>query len=66
VKGDDPHRDDTAFIRSQVHKRVSDAVGIPPEDVVLVAAGTLPKTSSGKLQRALCRARFLDGELVPV
>jgi fatty-acyl-CoA synthase len=66
VKGDDPHGDDMAFIRSQVHKRVSDAVGIPPEDVVLVAAGTLPKTSSGKLQRALCRTRFLDGELVPV
>jgi fatty-acyl-CoA synthase len=66
VKGDDPRRDDTEFIRSQVHKRVCDAVGIPPQDVVLVAAGTLPKTSSGKLQRTLCRARFLDGELVPV
>jgi fatty-acyl-CoA synthase len=61
VKGDD-----TNFIRSQVHKRVSDAVGIPPQDVVLVAAGTLPKTSSGKLQRALCRAQFLDGALTPV
>jgi fatty-acyl-CoA synthase len=60
VKGDD-----FAFIRSQVHKRVADSVGIPPQEVVLVAAGTLPKTSSGKLQRALCRAQFLDGEIVP-
>jgi fatty-acyl-CoA synthase len=31
-----------------------------PKDVVLVAPGTLPKTSSGKLQRSLCRDRYLD------
>lgn len=37
--------------------------GLPPGDVVLVAAGTLPKTSSGKLQRSLCRTRYLDGSL---
>jgi fatty-acyl-CoA synthase len=37
--------------------------GLPPTDVVLVPAGTLPKTSSGKLQRSLCRQRYLDGEL---
>jgi hypothetical protein len=30
---------------------------------VLVAAGTLPKTSSGKLQRSLCKQRYLDDEL---
>ena len=27
------------------------------------APGTLPKTSSGKLQRSLCRSRYLDGQL---
>ena len=43
-----------------------DAVGLPPEEVVLVAPGTLPKTSSGKLQRSLCRSRYLGAELVPV
>ncbi len=37
--------------------------GLPPSDVVLVPAGTLPKTSSGKLQRSLCRQRFLDDTL---
>ncbi|CAN5909408.1 hypothetical protein BH23ACT2_BH23ACT2_24320 [soil metagenome] len=31
--------------------------------VVVVAPGTLPKTSSGKLQRSLCRDRYL-GELL--
>ena len=42
---------------------VYDAVGIPPEDVVLVRPGSLPKTSSGKLQRSLCRDRYFDAEL---
>jgi acyl-CoA synthetase (AMP-forming)/AMP-acid ligase II len=31
--------------------------------VVLLAPGSLPKTSSGKLQRFACRAGFLDGNL---
>jgi fatty-acyl-CoA synthase len=53
-------------MRTAVAKRVRDAVGLPPEEVVLVAPGTLPKTSSGKLQRSLCRSRYLDAELVPV
>ena len=32
--------------------------------IVLVAAGTLPKTSSGKLQRSLCRDQYLSAALV--
>jgi fatty-acyl-CoA synthase len=55
-----------AALRDAVSARVADAVGVPPEDVVLVRPGTLPKTSSGKLQRALCRTRYLDDELAPV
>jgi fatty-acyl-CoA synthase len=50
-------------IRAAVTSAVYDAVGIPPEDVVLVRPGSLPKTSSGKLQRALCRSRYFDAEL---
>jgi fatty-acyl-CoA synthase len=45
-----------------VADRVRDTVGLPPE-VVLVSPGTLPKTSSGKLQRSLCRDRYLDEDL---
>ena len=40
--------------------------GLPPKDIVLVEPGTLPKTSSGKLQRSLCRQRYLGEELVSV
>ena len=57
--------DELDGIRAAVKSAVYDAVGIPPEDVVLVQPGSLPKTSSGKLQRALCRTRYLDAELEP-
>ena len=45
------------------HSNHATAVGLPVKDVVLVAPGTLPKTSSGKLQRALCKQRYLAEEL---
>jgi fatty-acyl-CoA synthase len=50
-------------LRRTIHHRVLEAVGVPPRDVMLVQPGTLPKTSSGKLQRGLCRDRYLDEEL---
>jgi fatty-acyl-CoA synthase len=58
--------DEPAPVRAAVAARVTDAVGVPPEDVVLVRPGTLPKTSSGKPQRSLCRRRYLGDELAPV
>ena len=58
--------DDTAPVRDAVASKVSNAVGVPPVDVVLVRPGTLPKTSSGKLQRSLCRDRYHDDQLEPV
>ena len=54
-----------APVRAALAARVTNVVGLPPDDVVLVRPGTLPKTSSGKLQRALCRTRYLDEVLEP-
>jgi fatty-acyl-CoA synthase len=51
--------------RRSVAERVRESIGIPAKEVVMVAAGTLPKTSSGKLQRSLCKQRYLDSELEP-
>jgi fatty-acyl-CoA synthase len=53
-------------VRQAVAVRVLEAMGVPAEEIVLVAPGTLPKTSSGKLQRSLCRARYLEAALNPV
>jgi fatty-acyl-CoA synthase len=55
-----------ASTRRSVSERVRAAIGLPPKDVVLVAPGSLPKTSSGKLQRSLCRERYLSEDLEPV
>jgi fatty-acyl-CoA synthase len=58
TKSDDPRR-----TRSWVAERIRDTIGLPAKDIVLVAPGTLPKTSSGKLQRSLCRDRYLEAAL---
>jgi len=58
--------EETAALRQAVASRVLDAVGIPAEDVVLVPPGSLPKTSSGKLQRGICRARYQEAALQTV
>ncbi len=36
---------------------------LPVDAVVLIKAGSIPKTSSGKIQRHACRQGFLDGTL---
>jgi acyl-CoA synthetase (AMP-forming)/AMP-acid ligase II len=36
---------------------------VPPREVVLVPPGTIPKTSSGKLQRSACKQMVERGEV---
>ena len=55
--------EDLDALRREVHDRTLEAVGVPCKDVVLVRPGTLPKTSSGKLQRSLCRQQYEQGRL---
>ncbi|MET0143982.1 MAG: AMP-binding protein [Ilumatobacteraceae bacterium] len=50
-------------VREQIHHRTLEVCGLPPRDVILVRPSTLPKTSSGKLQRARCREQYLDEQL---
>ncbi len=52
--------DDPPQVREALHHRTLEVCGLPPRDVMLVKPGTLPKTSSGKLQRAKCRELYLD------
>ncbi|MET0902132.1 MAG: AMP-binding protein [Acidimicrobiales bacterium] len=58
--------DDHAEVRRSVAQRVRDAIGLPAKEIVLVEPGSLPKTSSGKLQRSLCKIRYLGRELEAV
>lgn len=42
------------------------AHGVTPAAVLLVPKATIPKTTSGKIQRSRCRAEYLAGSLRPI
>jgi len=48
-------------LRRQINERVIDLIGMPPDDVVLAPAHTVPKTSSGKIRRAAAREYYEAG-----
>jgi fatty-acyl-CoA synthase len=54
---------DSAKLVEAVCERISEACRVSPDEVVFVPPGTIPKTSSGKRQRGLCRQHYLAGEL---
>jgi acyl-CoA synthetase (AMP-forming)/AMP-acid ligase II len=60
-------REEDAEVRSALARRVvevtSEATGLGLDDVVLLAPGSLPKTSSGKLQRGRARRLYVEGAL---
>ncbi len=56
-------KDDSKMVSRNIAQAVLKSVGVSLADVVLVRPGSLPKTSSGKLQRALCRERYVAGSL---
>jgi fatty-acyl-CoA synthase len=55
--------EDPRALQDAIRRRTIEVCGLPPRDVMLVKPGTLPKTSSGKLQRAKARELYLDEEL---
>ncbi|MEV8596060.1 fatty acyl-AMP ligase [Streptomyces sp. NPDC052012] len=50
-------------ITEVIRGALGDAHQLAVRDVVLVLPGTIPKTSSGKIQRRACRSAYLDGTL---
>jgi 8-amino-7-oxononanoate synthase/acyl carrier protein len=56
-------RDDWSDVIAAVRKAVTAEHELPPDAVVLVRFGSVPKTSSGKIQRHACREDFLNGTL---
>ncbi|MBE1494534.1 long chain fatty acid CoA FadD26 [Amycolatopsis lexingtonensis] len=49
-------------LATSVRRLVADAHGLALRDVLLVPAGRVPRTSSGKIARAACRERYLAGD----
>jgi len=56
-------RADVEALRTEVGAVVKRATGVYPADVICLPPGTIPKTSSGKLQRAKARRQYLEGKL---
>ncbi|HXU74438.1 MAG TPA: AMP-binding protein [Polyangia bacterium] len=56
-------RDET--LAERIAARVAAYTGVRPRKVVVLAPGTLPRTSSGKRRRAEALRRYLGGELRP-
>ncbi|MCA8921353.1 MAG: fatty acyl-AMP ligase [Planctomycetes bacterium] len=52
-------------MQTAIRNAVLEAVGATPDTIVLVGPGTVPKTSSGKIQRGLMRERFVANDLKP-
>ncbi|HWQ03567.1 MAG TPA: AMP-binding protein [Candidatus Nitrosotenuis sp.] len=56
-------RAERAQIQAAIVERVADAIGLPPDVIELVPAGSIPKTSSGKLRRNETRRLYLAEKL---
>lgn len=63
-----PARDATLYpeIAQQIRALILEQHGVGLAALVLTRARDIPQTTSGKVQRQLCRSRFLRGELHPV
>ncbi|OGB22666.1 MAG: fatty acyl-AMP ligase [Burkholderiales bacterium RIFCSPLOWO2_02_FULL_57_36] len=53
-------------IFGRLRRAVSQRHGIAVSDIVLAPPATVPKTTSGKTQRHLCRSLFVEGSLLTV
>ncbi|MBN2158694.1 MAG: fatty acyl-AMP ligase [Spirochaetes bacterium] len=56
--------DDLDRLKRDIHAEVLAKLGIAPDDIMLVPKGTIPKTTSGKVQRYMCKRIYLEGELI--
>jgi len=57
---------DLGVVLADIREAVTRDHGVALYDALLVAPGTVPKTSSGKVRRSACRARFLEGAIEPL
>lgn len=54
---------DPGPIADAVRSAISARHGVTVQDVLLVPAGSIPRTSSGKIARRACKAAYVDGTL---
>jgi amino acid adenylation domain-containing protein len=57
------HADDLEHIGPSIVREIRREHGLSPQEVVLIASGTIPKTTSGKIQRGACKRAWQEGDL---
>ncbi len=57
---------DVAGLPRRVWRAVADAIGVVPREVVVLAPGSVPMTTSGKLRRSWVRDSYVAGDLDPL
>ncbi|HEY6806350.1 MAG TPA: amino acid adenylation domain-containing protein [Pyrinomonadaceae bacterium] len=60
---DQRRKADATEVSEQIRRTITEQFELPLHAVVLVAAGGVPKTSSGKVRRKACRSLFLNDGL---
>jgi acyl-CoA synthetase (AMP-forming)/AMP-acid ligase II len=66
VERADRHRVAIAELIATIREAITREHDIAPREIVLIRTGTLPQTTSGKIQRHLARQLFLTGSLAAV
>ena len=61
----DARAEDLAALPEAAGQAVLLATGLRPDEVILLAPGTLPRTSSGKIRRGEALRQFTEGRLLP-
>ncbi|MGW8257603.1 MAG: AMP-binding protein, partial [Thermoguttaceae bacterium] len=54
---------DCSAVFNAIRRAVATEYELPLDAIILIKAGTIPKTSSGKIQRHACRNAYLTGNL---
>jgi fatty acid CoA ligase FadD32 len=57
------HKLDTEPIADDIRAAIAVRHGVTVRDVLLMPAGTIPRTSSGKIGHRACRGAYIDGTL---
>ncbi|HET9012744.1 MAG TPA: aminotransferase class I/II-fold pyridoxal phosphate-dependent enzyme, partial [Gemmatimonadaceae bacterium] len=53
---------DSALFQA-IRTELAGTIGVVPDEIVLIRQNTIPRTSSGKIQRRACRVAYLGGSL---
>ena len=61
IDEDDPSIIETLHTRA--HEVAAEILGTPPDEIVFVRPGTVPKTSSGKIRRAAAKDLYANGRI---